>query len=470
MGADASAYFRITKDDGTDANGGDYKDYSVESADKTKLLVVEGKLKDNTTAVSIHGVNEGSTYILVKKDGKTVASLPVTVLAKPVATTLDLSRTSVTVCSGAAVEEKVKVTVKDQYGDAMSGASEPVVTILGKPDASATANIVTTTGAITVTGGAFSQSEKSLGTYTFKVEVKKDNKTLAGTFYANVVNNKAAADSYELRLSETEIDTTVGKTGAGDNSKAITVTVARMANGGAMSLITSGAIYTLKNAKGDVLAYTGSAIGVATPGAVVSCAAVTKSKTDQDIAYVSNGSASSALTIRPYNVGVITGMSSNGDAAAKTGTGIQKNLAAGTYTVEAQIKGDDGKLVKVNNSFTIKDTQVSKVTFKLNSNKFVKDNTTTAISVKSGCAYETSSPYNKIEVRYDGLKQDNQMLLADNIKGVVVKNNNSTGTAGAYIRTMDVYVLVTGSTNVYVQVPLTINDQLAVCTPDGITE
>ena len=102
MGEDRNAYFRITKDDGSEIAAEDYADYTVESADKTKLLVTNTKLVDDTTAVPVHGVAEGSTYILVKKDDKVVASLSVTVLGKPVATSLELSRTSVTICTNSA--------------------------------------------------------------------------------------------------------------------------------------------------------------------------------------------------------------------------------------------------------------------------------------------------------------------------------------------------------------------------------
>ena len=80
-----------------------YSDYSVESADKSKLLVTETNLTNHSNPVLVKGVSEGSTYIIIKKADKVVASLPVSVVAKSVATSLDLDKTSVTIDQGASV-------------------------------------------------------------------------------------------------------------------------------------------------------------------------------------------------------------------------------------------------------------------------------------------------------------------------------------------------------------------------------
>ena len=76
-----TAYVRITKEDGSDIDN--YSDYKVEGSDKTKLLVADTTLTaGNATQIAVNGVAEGTTYILVKKDDKTVASLPLTVVGK----------------------------------------------------------------------------------------------------------------------------------------------------------------------------------------------------------------------------------------------------------------------------------------------------------------------------------------------------------------------------------------------------
>ena len=100
---DLEAFFYITKEDGTQITN--YNDYKVESADKTKLLVEE-KAMDSTSAtfgtkgIAVKGVSAETTYILIKKNGVTVASLPIEVVAAPVATTLESDKTSVTVMQG----------------------------------------------------------------------------------------------------------------------------------------------------------------------------------------------------------------------------------------------------------------------------------------------------------------------------------------------------------------------------------
>lgn len=460
MGEDRNAYFRITKDDGSEIAAEDYADYKVESADKTKLLVTNTPLTNSTTAVPVHGVAEGSTYILVKKDDKVVASLSVTVLGKPVATSLELSRTSVTICTNSAVDEVVNVTIKDQYGDtlpAVGAQPTPTVTLLAKPDKAKTvtaaiggtvsqAQVATAAGKVTITGNAFAKDNDDLGSYTLKITSEFDGKKLDRTLNVNVVKNAATTQSYEVRIDTPEVDTTVGATdNVVDASKQIKISVAKMANGGAMDTVDE-VIYTIKNAKGDVIAHVGDTISGDVAGAVkeeigtvVSCAAVSTNHNAVD----DGGYNSGSLTIRPYNV----------DAA-----GIVKNLPAGTYTVEAKVLSDDEKkVVTVNGSFTIKDTQDSRVSFKLLKNDFGDDTVAVAF------AKIKDSGNQVVKVYYDGVEQDNSKLAVTDVKGVALANG------GAYIKTVKVYVNVSGGTN-YVQITLNVNDQIAKCASTGITE
>lgn len=443
MGADKDAYFRITKDDGTEIAAENYADYTVESADKTKLIVNNTKLTSSSTGVKVHGVAEGTTYILVKKDDKTVASLPVTVQGKPVAQTLELSTTSVTVATGASVAENVKLTLKDQYGDAMD-ITDTAVAVLGKPNDSTIAASDFTKPAVsgksatfTVTGDAF--DAQPTGSYSLKLSAKDNTgKTIDRTLTINVVKKATTAQAYQVRVDNAEVDTTVGRTDTvAADSKQINISVAKLSNGAAIGLADK-AIYTIKNAKGDVVAHVGDDV---TTGAL-DAGKVGDAKTNaavDDSAYTGG-----KLTVTPYTV------SSSGD------TMIVKNLPAGTYNVEAKVWGDNDKLVTVNGTFTIKDTQESGVSFKLLNNSF-KDASGNAITVREGFADST-----KVEVYYDGQKQDNTKLTASDVKGVVL----TSGNGGAYIKTVKVFVNVSGtevttSAN-YVQVTLTVNDQLAV--------
>ena len=446
LGADQDAYFRITDDKGNDVANDKYAEYTVESADKTKLIVENTKLANSATAVTVRGVAEGTAYILIKKDDKTVTTLPVTVIGKPVATTLDLSKTSVTVVTGGSIDEEVKVTVKDQYGDEMKtsgSAYTPTVSVLAAPKDAVTttkdtsgANVTAAAGKVTVKGTTFANDSKDVGSYTLKVTVKVDGKELSRSLNVNVVKNADKAQSYEMRIDTPEVDTTLTKDSNVTDTDAINISVVKLANGGAIGECAK-AIYTIKNAKGDTVAYVGEDVTSAAAGkfgTVVSCPAVSASHSTVNDAGYNSGK----LSVRPYNV--------DSDK-------ISKNLPAGTYTVQALVYGDDNKVVTVNGSFTIKDTQDTKVSFKILDNKFG------STTVAAGFADPT-----KVEVYYDGIKQDNSKLGVSNVKGVTV-----TG-GGAYIKTVDLYVEISGSNGKYVKLTLAVNDQLATVTDNTITE
>ena len=115
VGNQENAYFRITDENGNDVS--DYTVYSVETADPTKLVVDATTLSSTgvgSNAVTINGVSAGDTYILVKKDGKVVFSLPVQVQGKASATSVDLNKTSVTVMGQSDVVGSIESKLKDQ--------------------------------------------------------------------------------------------------------------------------------------------------------------------------------------------------------------------------------------------------------------------------------------------------------------------------------------------------------------------
>ena len=460
MGADRNAYIRITDDKGKNVTD-KYSDYTVESADKTKLVVASRPLVGENDAVLVRGVAEGNAYILVKKDDKVVATLPVTVVGKPVATTLDLSTTSVTVITGGTVTETVNVIVKDQYGDKMTTGgvnyTPSSVSVLAAPEKAKTttkdtvspANTTLGAGTISINGNTFANDSDDVGSYTLKVTVKVDNKELTRSLNVNVVKSAAKAQSYALRIDTPEVDTTLNASNAGtvaDNA-AINLSVVKLANGGAIDTMHK-AIYTIKNAKGDVIAHVGENITAAAAGQIGTVVSSPAVYADKDTpgqggytAYSSGASGEGTLKIRPYNVDSST-----------TAHKITKNLPAGTYTVQAKVYGDDNKVVTVNGSFTIKDTQDTRVSFKILDNKFGTD------TIATGFA----NP-NKVEVYYDGIKQTNSNLSVSNVKGVTV-----TG-GGAYIKTLDLYVNISGSDH-FVKLTLNVNDQIATCASAGITE
>ncbi len=426
IGDARKAFFRITKDDGNDIDN--YSDYKVETADRTKLLVAEGTLSDNTTPVAVNGVSEGTTYILIKKDDKTVASLPVVVVGKPVATSLDLNKTSATVVLTKNVTESVKATIKDQYKDDMATDSVKV-TLLGQPkdakiggtafsvndDVTAQFTISRDNRTVEFTGINFSKK----GTYTFKISSKNGDKTLDRTFTVNAVDTATKAQSYEVKVDNAEVDTTINKNG--DMPADITVKVAAMANGGALNYVDESVIKYVVKKGTDTVYETG----------VKTSAAINEGRnTAED------------LTVHPV---------SNG------GIYFDKQLAAGTYNVTATFYVNDAgktsstaatgyKKVTVGGSFTIKDTQDSKVTFNIEKN----DTTDTVASA--------FADQNYVKVYYDGQLQT---IGANDV--IEVKGTALTG-GGAFVTTVKLYVTVSGS-NGAVKVPVTVNvnDQFKNC-------
>lgn len=433
IGAPRNAYFRITKEDGTDIDN--YGDYTVETADKTKLLVEAKAIGSNGTAVPVNGVSEGTTYILIKKDDKVVASVPVTVVGKPVATTLDLNKTSVAVAkTNTTVTESVTATIKDQYGDTMNTDSVKI-TILGAPKTTAKFDGSTVAAGSDVTSSfTVSNANKTIsfngnlfdtkGTYTFKISSKNDTKTLDRTFAVNVVDDATLAQSYEVKIDNAEIDTTINKNG---NMPAdINVKVAKMANGAAFDYVPATAItYEVKKGA-DTIYKTG-----ATTSAAIN----------------SGNNAFNDLTVKAVDNSVLHK--------------FDKQLSAGTYNVTATFyvkttaaantfasTATDAtfKKVTVGSSFVIKDTQDSKVTFEIVNNDV------------SGTVADAFESQTYVKVYYDGQLQTIATGDVVEVKGTALTNG------GAFVTSVKLYVTVSGSHgNVKVPVTVTVNDQFKNC-------
>ena len=389
IGAQKNAYFRITDDNGNDL--GSYTGYSVETADPTKLVVEKKNLTNNQTAVVVNGVSAGDTYILVKKDGKVVFSLPVQVQGKATATTIDLNKTSVTVVSNAAVNESVVATLKDQYGDNLGIKSgEAKVELLAKPDGAANVNLTATiNGAkatVNVKGTDFRAAGK-YGTYTYKITLKDDaGKAITRSFTVNYVDT-AATQSYQLSLP-TEVDTTVTKDTTAAN--VINISVLEMANGGAKNTYSEAVKYTVKDSAGNTV----------------------------DSKYITDNTNSIAVT-----------------AVSKSGSQYTKNLKTGTYYVTAEFTVGTNK-VAVSGSFTIKDSQDTNASIKVKNNDLGNTKSVSAAMVDS----------NYVEFTYDGLLQNNV---------VVSKVNSTPAGNTEYVTSVEVFVTITGSANtVLVTVPV----------------
>ena len=435
LGTDAKAFFRITKESGAEISN--YSDYKVESADKTKLLVNADTLANASTAVTVRGVSEGTTYILIKKNDTTVASLPITITAAPVATKLELSKTAVSVMQGKSVPETVKLTIKDQYGDTMNVDSSSV-SILGKPSNSTVTNAGSTSNSdvFTTSGSLFANATNDIGTFTVKITAKNGNVELTRALAVNVVKAATTATDYEVRFDQTEVDTTIGSGAVTASATDITVTTVRKANGAAIGAVTTKDVqYTIKNSEGKVVYYNGdlnASNDMTTINAVTGAAFATPGK----------------LTNNELKVKTIT------SSAANT---YDKNLAAGTYYVTAKFVGDNNTVVTVGSTFTIKDSQDTKASFLIQDNAF---GTTTVAQAFEGTINANGQKF--VKVFYDGIEQNLSSGDVIEVKG------NALANGGAFIKTVKLYVQVSGGVGNKVPVTLTVNDQIASCPVTGI--
>ena len=402
VGNQENAYFRITDENGNDVS--DYTVYSVETADPTKLVVDATTLSSTgvgSNAVTINGVSAGDTYILVKKDGKVVFSLPVQVQGKASATSVDLNKTSVTVMDQSDVVVSIEAKLKDQYGSDMAIKSA-TVTNLAKPNENAKANFLTASvndkkAVIAVTGSAFTTNCPTYyGTYTYKVTLKDtDNKEINRTFTVNFVK-KSDTQAYQLSLP-TEVNTTVG-TDTAAKDILVSVSVDKMGNGAPIGTYSGDVEYTVKDSNGK----------------------------DIDSKYIDKNGAS-AINIKAVSCSAITG-----------GNGFQKNLVAGTYYVTAKFTVNKNT-VSVSGSFTIKDEQDTSATIN------VKKNDLNGMPVADALA---NTQY--AELTYDGLIQ--------NISGRIIKVNSTPAGNTVYVTSIEVFVKMTGTTSTnYVLMTVPVN-------------
>ena len=402
VGNQENAYFRITDENGNDVS--DYTVYSVETADPTKLVVDATTLSSTgvgSNAVTINGVSAGDTYILVKKDGKVVFSLPVQVQGKASATSVDLNKTSVTVMDQSDVVVSIEAKLKDQYGSDMAIKSA-TVTNLAKPNENAKANFLTASvndkkAVIAVTGSAFTTNCPTYyGTYTYKVTLKDtDNKEINRTFTVNFVK-KSNTQAYQLSLP-TEVNTTVG-TDTAAKDILVSVSVDKMGNGAPIGTYSGDVEYTVKDSNGK----------------------------DIDSKYIDKSGAS-AINIKAVSCSAITG-----------GNGFQKNLVAGTYYVTAKFTVNKNT-VSVSGSFTIKDEQDTSATIN------VKKNDLNGMPVADALA---NTQY--AELTYDGLIQ--------NISGRIIKVNSTPAGNTVYVTSIEVFVKMTGTTSTnYVLMTVPVN-------------
>ena len=402
------AFIRITDENGKEIDTTSYAGYTVETADPSKLVVKATALSKTSTTdtcsdgVDIKGVAAGDTYILVKKDGKVVYSIPVSVQGKATATTVDLNKSSVTVMSGKAVVETIEAKLKDQYSEDMTIKTATVEPLAWPTDATKTkanvlsATVTTKKATVSVQGNQYFVK----GTYTYKITLTdSDKKEIVRTFTVNYVDS-ADTQAYQLSLP-TEVDTTVKGDTADVSGYTVTAKVVKTANGatiGDLDASTDSHVRALKYVVKD------------------------KDGKDVDSKYVDTTSAADKAVI---------------STVSKSGVGFIKNLSAGTYyvtaTFEAEQKNSDGTYsnvwnkVSVSGSFTVKDSQDTAATPNVKANDLKNTSVKAALQNKS-----------LIEITYDGVSQTISPSDVYKVNGTLAGNT-------AYVTSVEVYVALTDS-------------------------
>lgn len=269
--SDKMVYFRFKNASGTDKTS----DYTVETSDDNKI-VISGNPEDGC---GILGVSEGTAYILVKDKAtnSVVATLPVTVIAKRVASKLVLGSNSVTVSTASGIaEEKVSLKVNDQYGDKVGIDTVTIdASSIGLKDNDKKAvTYDKTSSAIVISGAAISGS--AIGKKVkLTVTTKDKNKTqLEGVLSVTAkapVTNKAA--SYEIVVDGNK-DITVGDTDT--EAKELKVYVAEKYEGITYKYTTMSSI-TITSLTGSMSTTTGA---IATTDSAISGKVTMVSKSD----------------------------------------------------------------------------------------------------------------------------------------------------------------------------------------------
>ena len=234
-------YFKDSK------NNNKTKGHKISSSDATVLNLAAQTLAADNSTVAVAGAKEGTAYIVVKNSkDELVTTLPVTVVGKKVATTLELSTQAVSISNSSTANaiSTVKAYVKDQYGNKMGFAqnattsSAIIVPLSGPNNLNVTTYkdvLINSLGALTfksnemaiaVSGKAF----QTKGTYVYRIDIKIDGKTVSNSLTVNVSEPAAggANESFQIEIGA-DIDMVVNK----DNvlGKTMEFKVAQMSNG-----------------------------------------------------------------------------------------------------------------------------------------------------------------------------------------------------------------------------------------------
>lgn len=395
-----NVYFLIKDSNGNEVDYAAYG-YTLASSDTTKLIVAETAIAGNATPVPVVGVAAGTAYILLKdKDGNTVKTFPVTVLADRKATTLLVDQSTVTMSNvpEAADNKEIKLTLKDQFGEEMDIEDVAEVECLSTSGK----NALTKAGAeaafaqtAQVAGKVkFTAEDYMAGTYTFKVTVKGVSRTI--TAVVKTSTSPAKASSYELKIDGVDASKTVDVAVASDAanyaaaSKDITLKVAKKDAAGVVYDYVGTVAYTVKNASGKEVANAAGVVALSTTN------------------------------------------------ASGTAIKLASNVAAGTYNVTATFTNDEGKEATLKTTFTVKDSQTLPTID-------VKETKASSADIK-----EVLAPSENVVYYYDGETYKNGELTVVSVDAKSVSD-------GGDVFVKSVTVIVPISANVSRELTISVN-------------
>ena len=422
-----AVFFKIKDANGKEISSSEYAKYSVETSDKTVLMLATSSL--DSKKVNVTALKSGTAYILIKKDDKVVGSVAIEIGAERTVATLELDKYSVTVSRSLTGDAKaVKATVKDQYGDDISATLnvECLSTdVSGKVPADISgANYYTYDNDKTVT---FKNSAEK-GNYVYKISYKKDGKEVVAKTVSVTVKEatNTTATAWRLDVANDNADIVVGKD---VKDQTVTVSMIGMNDGTDVTRETTTK-YVVKDKDGKVV-YDDTA------ATVVSKGAFTKN--------VSGVLTFDALT---------TSTSTSGSAITAT-----KNIAAGKYDVTAVYQKDAKTKVTMTTSFTIKDSQAAAgVEQKAETVDAAYNTVSAALGQALVITYgdKVYTDRSDVDNKTDGLAANIvEYKVNDNVRGEVT--SDSVKVNGTYFNVSKLTLKIEVSPNVYTNIDIDVN-------------
>ena len=422
-----AVFFKIKDANGKEISSSEYAKYSVETSDKTVLMLATSSL--GSKKVNVTALKSGTAYILIKKDDKVVGSVAIEIGAERTVATLELDKYSVTVSRSLTGDAKaVKATVKDQYGDDISATLnvECLSTdVSGKVPADISgSNYYTYDNDKTVT---FKNSAEK-GNYVYKISYKKDGKEVVAKTVSVTVKEatNTTATAWRLDVANDNADIVVGKD---VKDQTVTVSMIGMNDGTDVTRETTTK-YVVKDKDGKVV-YDDTA------ATVVSKGAFTKN--------VSGVLTFDALT---------TSTSTSGSAITAT-----KNIAAGKYDVTAVYQKDAKTKVTMTTSFTIKDSQAAAgVEQKAETVDAAYNTVSAALGQALVITYgdKVYTDRSDVDNKTDGLAANIvEYKVDDNVKGEVT--SDSVKVNGTYFNVSKLTLKIEVSPNVYTNIDINVN-------------